>query len=67
MEKEIGACEPYLRWHYPGSSTIKHYLSDLRVFRRMVDKPSHEVTQLDIDRFVEDLLAGKLSAMAINR
>lgn len=67
MEKEIGAFERYLRRRYPGSSTTKHYISDLRIFRRLIQKPWHEVTRLDIDRFVEDQLARGLSATTVNR
>lgn len=67
MEKEIGAFERYLRRRYPGSSTMKHYLSDLRIFRQLIDKPAHQVTRLDIDHFVEDQLARELSATTVNR
>lgn len=67
MDKDIRAFERYLERRYPGSSTAKHYISDLNLFRQLVGKGPREVTRLDIDRFVEDQLARDLAATTVNR
>jgi len=46
--------ERYLQRRYPERSTAKHYLSDLRQFRKMCTKPWGEVSSADIDAFVDD-------------
>jgi site-specific recombinase XerD len=46
---------------------VKHYINDIQLFRRIVDRPFREVTRLDIDRFVEEQLERKLSATTVNR
>ena len=45
--------ERYLRRRYPERSTAKHYLSDLRQFRKVCAKPWAEVTPQDVDAFME--------------
>jgi integrase/recombinase XerC len=67
MNEVIREFERYLNRRYPGSSTVKHYVNDLQLFQRFVDKPPREVTRLDIDRLVEDQLARGLSATTVNR
>jgi integrase/recombinase XerD len=67
MDEVIREFERYLNRRYPGRSTGKHYINDLQLFQRFVDKPPREVTRLDIDRFVEDQLARGLSATTVNR
>ena len=67
MNEAIREFERYLNRRYPGRSTVKHYINDLQLFQRFVDKPPREVTRLDIDRFVEDQLARSLSATTVNR
>ena len=67
MNEAIREFERYLNRRYPGSSTVKHYVNDLQLFQRFVDKPPREVTRLDIDRFVEDQLARHLSPTTVNR
>ena len=67
MNEVIREFERYLNRRYPGSSTVKHYVNDLQLFQRFVDKPPREVTQLDIDRLVEDQLMRGLSATTVNR
>ena len=67
MNSAIGAFERYLNRRYPGSSTVQHYVNDLRLFQRCVDKPPREVTRQDVARFVEDQLARGLTATTINR
>jgi integrase/recombinase XerD len=67
MDESIREFERYLKRRYPGSSTAKYYVNDLRIFQRLVDKPPCDVTRWDIDHFVEDQLAGGLSATTVNR
>ena len=67
MDGGIREFERYLERRYPGRSTVKHYINDLQLFRRIVDRPLREVTRLDIDRFVEEQLGRKLSATTVNR
>ncbi len=67
MDGDIRKFEHYLQRRYPGSSTTKHYISDLQLFQQLVDKPPREVTRLDIDRFVEEQLARGLSSTTVNR
>jgi len=67
MDEAIQGFNRYLKRRYPGSSTVKHYIHDLQLFQRFVDKPPRAVTRLDIDNFVEDQLARGLSATTVNR
>lgn len=67
MDGGIREFERYLERRYPGRSTVKHYINDLELFRRIVDRPLREVTRLDIDRFVEEQLGRRLSATTVNR
>lgn len=49
-------------------STAKHYMSDLRIFRRHVgDKPIEHITVADIDRFVAQQHEQGLRAATLNR
>jgi len=52
-ETALPEFERYLRRRYPERSTAKHYLSDLRQFRKVCAKPWAEVTPQDIDAFVD--------------
>ena len=45
--------EHYLQRRYPERSTAKHYLSDLRQFRKVCAQPWPEITSADIDAFVD--------------
>jgi len=67
MNDAIREFERYLNRRCPGSSTVKHYINDLRLFQRFINKPACEVTGLDIDRFIEDQLARGLTATTVNR
>ncbi len=67
MDEAIREFKRYLKRRYPGGSTVKHYINDLQLFQRLVDKPPRDVTQLDVDRFVENQLARNLSATTVNR
>ena len=67
MDEAIREFKRYLNRRYPGSSTVKHYIHDLQLFQRFVDKAPRAVTRLDIDNFVEAQLARSLSATTVNR
>jgi integrase/recombinase XerD len=67
MNAAIQAFERYLNRRYPGRSTVKHYVNDLRLFHDCIDKPPRDVTRQDISRFVEHELAQGLSAATVNR
>jgi len=67
MDGAIEEFKRYLNRRYPGRSTVKHYINDLQVFQRLVNKPPRVVTRLDIDNFVEAQLAHGLSATTVNR
>lgn len=67
MDEAIREFKRYLSRRYPGSSTVKHYIHDLQLFRRFVNKPPRAVTRLDIDNFIEVQLARGLSATTVNR
>ncbi len=67
MDEAIRGFKRYLNRRYPGSSTVKHYIYDLQLFQRFVDKAPRAVTRLDIDHFVEAQLARSLSATTVNR
>lgn len=68
MDESIREFERYIGRRYPGRSTVKHYVNDLRLFARFVNnKPAAEVSRLDIDRFVEEQLAQGLAATTVNR
>jgi site-specific recombinase XerD len=50
LTQQFGA---YLQRRFPGRSTAKHYLSDLRQFAATCAKPWGEVTVADIDAFID--------------
>jgi site-specific recombinase XerD len=67
MNEAIREFERYLNRRYPGRSTVKHYVNDLQLFQRFIDKSPRDVTRRDVSRFVEDQLARGLSATTVNR
>jgi integrase/recombinase XerD len=67
MEESIRAFERYLNRRYPKRSTTKHYISDIRIFRRLVDKPPREIGRQDIQDFIESQLAHGNAATTVNR
>lgn len=68
MEKEIAKYKQYLQQRYPESSTTKHYISDLRIFKQFVgEKSSREITLKMIDAFVQAQSQKKLKPKTINR
>ena len=68
MEQALARFEQYLNRRFGQSSIPKHYLSDLRIFIRVVgDKAAQDVTPADIDIFVDDQIDRGLSPTTINR
>jgi site-specific recombinase XerD len=67
MNAAIQEFERYLKRRFPGSATVRHYVSDLRVFQRFIDKPPRDVTRQDVSRFVEDQLGRGHTATTVNR
>ena len=54
MEQALARFEQYLNRRYNHSSTPKHYLSDLRIFIRIMgDEATMDVSPADIDAFVD--------------
>ena len=67
MEQAIEQFERYIKSRYPNSTTVRHYVHDLRLFSQLIHKPPRAVTREDVDRFVEDQLARGLTATTVNR
>ncbi len=68
MKKEIAKYKQYLQQRYPKSSTAKHYVSDLGIFKRFVgEKPPREITLKMIDAFVQEQSNQQLKPRTINR
>ncbi len=68
MEQALARFEQYINRRFGQSSTPKHYLSDLRIFIRVIgDKAPKDVTPVDIDAFVDDQVTQGLSPATINR
>jgi len=68
MRMAIETFEKYLKRRYPGRSTAKHYLNDLRIFQQFVgDKSPREITVKTIDAFIEAQQAQGHQASTINR
>jgi site-specific recombinase XerD len=68
VELALARFEQYLNRRFSQGSTPKHYLSDLRIFIRVIgDKAPKDVTPVDIDAFVDDQVTQGLSPATINR
>jgi len=68
VELALARFEQYLNRRFSQGSTPKHYLSDLRIFIRVIgDKAAKDVTPVDIDAFVLDQITQGLSPATINR
>jgi site-specific recombinase XerD len=60
--------ERYLKRRFGQSSTLKHYLSDLSIFARVIGvKDPEAVTPMDVDTFIDHQVAAGLSPTTINR
>jgi site-specific recombinase XerD len=67
VELALAHFEQYINRRFGQSSTPKHYLSDLRIFIRIIGKAVKDVTHADIDAFVDDQIAQELRPATINR
>jgi site-specific recombinase XerD len=59
--------EQYLRRRFPKRRTPVDYLSDLRQFRSVCQKPWREISMYDIDAFVEQQRASGLKSATVRR
>lgn len=57
----------YLQHRHYSSQTIRHYVSDLQLFRRWTGKSWRTVSKADVSGFVAQQLTHKRSASTINR
>ena len=68
MEQTLARFEQHINRRFVQSSTPKHYLSDLRIFIRVIgDKAPQDIMPTDIDAFVDDQITQGLSPATINR
>ena len=67
MEQSIDQFERYIKSRYPNSTTARHYVHDLRQFKRLINKSAHDITREDVNQFVEDQLERGLAATTVNR
>lgn len=68
MQEAIAQFKMHLERRYPGRSTTKHYMSDLRVFQAFVgEKSPQAITAKTIDDFVQYQSDQGLKAATINR
>jgi site-specific recombinase XerD len=66
-EQWIAAFEGYLKRRYPGRTTAKHYVSDMRIFLKQYSSSILDVTANDIDAFVDAQHMAKRAVTTINR
>ncbi|PIZ25548.1 MAG: hypothetical protein COY47_05360, partial [Chloroflexi bacterium CG_4_10_14_0_8_um_filter_57_5] len=59
--------EQYLRRRFPERRTAVDYLSDLRQFRSVCQKPWREISMHDMDAFVEQQRASGLKSATVRR
>lgn len=68
MNAAMAQFKQYLQRRYPGSSTTKHYMSDLTIFSRFVgDVSPKNITPQLIDQFIQAQSQQGKSATTINR
>ncbi len=68
MKTEIDEFIQYISRRYPGSSTTKHYMSDLAIFQNFAgDVPPQEINLKMVDRFVQAQSEQGLKPATINR
>jgi site-specific recombinase XerD len=63
----LEAFDTYLRRRYPGRTTAKHYVSDVRIFVKGHPGSVLTVTAVEIDSFVEGQRAQQRAVTTINR
>jgi len=66
-EKVFHEFEKYLQRRFPERRTPVDYLSDLRKFRSVCQKPWREIDMHDIDQFVDQQRSGNLKPATIRR
>ena len=66
-ENSIVEFEKYLRRRFPKRRTPVDYLSDLRQFRSVCQKPWREISMHDMDAFVEQQRASGLKSATVRR
>jgi site-specific recombinase XerD len=68
VQDEIDKFGQHIAYRYPGRSTIKHYMSDLAIFRQYVgDVTPREISVKVIDQFVQSQSEQGLKPATINR
>lgn len=63
----LEAFDAYLRRRYPGRTTAKHYVSDVRIFLKGYRGAVLEVTAVEIDRFVDRQHNQQKAVTTVNR
>jgi len=63
----LEAFDTYLRRRYPGRTTAKHYVSDVRIFVKGCRESVLTVTAVEIDCFVEAQRAEQRAVTTVNR
>lgn len=66
-EQWLEVFERYLKRRYPGRTTAKHYVSDVRIFLKEVQGSVLKVTAVEIDCFVDGQHAQGRAVTTINR
>jgi site-specific recombinase XerD len=64
---DIQRFKQYLERRFPGRRTATDYVSDVRQFVAMCQKPWREVTMHDIDHFVDEQRAAQLKPATVKR
>ena len=67
FEEAIESFERHLERVYGESSTSKHYVNDLLIFSKVIEKPPVEVQRKDVTDFIDSQLASELSQATVNR
>lgn len=66
-EQWLEAFETYLKRRYPGRTTAKHYVSDVRIFLKECQDSVMDVTAVEIDLFVDRQHAHGRAVTTVNR
>jgi site-specific recombinase XerD len=59
--------ERYLKYRHYSPQTVRHYVSDLELFKSWTDKSWGKITKADVSAFIEKQLKQGLSPKSINR
>lgn len=66
-EQWIASFERYLKRRFPGRTTAKHYISDMRIFLKQYTGSILNVTPADVDAFVDGQQMRELAVTTVNR